>query len=268
MPVIALTAQQLSVVLRSLLNEHRIEIWAYSNVRNTWTFAVRASPGNFEQIESYMSEDGSGGDTITQPSPIIVSVATRKVNEQVQVGLAFADTTRFILGHAFFIDSDIYSNLENAIVQLAARECIFPNNCNFSEIFEGCGAVASPLQISEFHSQSILSDLVRLTSSDTIIGDEMALETKNAMSGLIKYLGLLSSDDNLGAFCLHQLNLSQFMRLDETALKALNIFPGATGGKATSLLGILDQCKTKQGSKLLDQWLRQPLLLEQEISNV
>jgi DNA mismatch repair protein MSH2 len=56
------------------------------------------------------------------------------------------------------------------------------------------------------------------------------------------------------------------MRLDASALRALNLMPSPQdGAKSMSLFGLLNKCKTAQGSRLLGQWLKQPLLDIQHI---
>lgn len=59
------------------------------------------------------------------------------------------------------------------------------------------------------------------------------------------------------------------MRLDASALTALNLMPSPREGsnKSMSLYGLLNKCKTAQGSRLLMQWLKQPLLSLEEIGN-
>lgn len=58
------------------------------------------------------------------------------------------------------------------------------------------------------------------------------------------------------------------MRLDASALTALNLMPSPQEGsnKAMSLYGLLNKCRTAQGSRLLMQWLKQPLLSLEEIN--
>ena len=60
-----------------------------------------------------------------------------------------------------------------------------------------------------------------------------------------------------------------FMKLDRATFNALNLFPptfgqsgvSANGGSATtSLYGLLNKCKTRMGSRRLQQWIRQPLV--------
>ena len=73
---------------------------------------------------------------------------------------------------------------------------------------------------------------------------------------------LLSDDSNFGCFLLRSIDLSEFMRLDAAASTALHLepSPGESGGRYSSLYGLLNQCQTPQGQRLLRQWIKQPLL--------
>lgn len=89
-----------------------------------------------------------------------------------------------------------------------------------------------------------------------------------AMQALLNYLSLTNDDKNFGQFSIRGHDLSQYMRLDHSALRALSVFPeaGQTGvHKSASLFGLLNQCKTPQGQRLLSQWLKQPLVNTHEI---
>jgi DNA mismatch repair protein MSH2 len=77
----------------------------------------------------------------------------------------------------------------------------------------------------------------------------------------------MRSDSNLKAFKFTPYDLSAYMKLDDTALRSLHLFPSSTGPKHTSLYGLLNECKTVQGSRLLEQWIRQPLLSKEMIEN-
>lgn len=72
----------------------------------------------------------------------------------------------------------------------------------------------------------------------------------------------MSDASNFGQYTLYQHNLSAYMRLDASALRALNLMPTANDGanKTMSLFGLLNKCKTALGTRLLAQWLKQPLL--------
>lgn len=106
-----------------------------------------------------------------------------------------------------------------------------------------------------------------------------------ALAALIQYLSLLTDDSNLGSYKLRTHDLSQYMRLDASALRALNLTESsgdivcksaigqttalnvrkASPTRNTTLLGLLNKCKTSQGTRLLGTWLKQPLVNLHEI---
>lgn len=90
----------------------------------------------------------------------------------------------------------------------------------------------------------------------------------SALSALLIYLSLLADPSLLGQFRLYQHDLSQYMKLDASAVKALNLMPSPSelgGNKNMSLYGLLNRCKTAQGQRLLARWLKQPLVNLHEI---
>lgn len=92
----------------------------------------------------------------------------------------------------------------------------------------------------------------------------------SALSALIITNSLLSDIRMHNMYRLHTHDLSQYMKLDASALKALNLMPAPNevGGsqKNMSVYGLLDKCKTAQGKRLLQRWLKQPLINLHEIS--
>jgi DNA mismatch repair ATPase MutS len=82
------------------------------------------------------------------------------------------------------------------------------------------------------------------------------------LAALMSHLCLLSNPQNFGAFSVRTHDLAQYMKLDASALAALNLLPApnGAGGKYGSLFGLLNRCKTAQGTRLLRVWLKQPLV--------
>ena len=122
---------------------------------------------------------------------------------------------------------------------------------------------------SDFGTKDIDQDLARLLRDERATNMLPQTELKLAMgsaAALIKYLGLMSDMLNFGQYQLYQHDLSQYMKLDSAALKALNLMPGPRdGSKNMSLYGLLNHCKTPIGTRLLAQWLKQPLMNAEEI---
>jgi DNA mismatch repair protein MSH2 len=145
--------------------------------------------------------------------------------------------------------------------------------------------------LAEFTTSNIEQDLNRLLkegSAATLPSFDQKLAMA-ATAALISYLGLLAQlsgpqddDDENGEdgesgkkaksgrgnrYAVVQHDLSQYMRLDASALRALNLVPGnAQEAKNMTLFGLLNKCKTAQGVRLLGQWLKQPLVNLHEIS--
>lgn len=130
-----------------------------------------------------------------------------------------------------------------------------------------------------------LFEVVVIAYSDALNHIIAVFDQKLAMAAcnaLIQYLDLLGSDIHRGAYELHSHDLSQYMKLDSSAVKALTLMPDPTlpgvasvsgmqvtgsivTGKAgkdssASLFGLLNKCKTGQGTRLLAMWLKQPLV--------
>ena len=263
-------------VFRNFLREalfklgKRIEIWASSG-RMQWKITKQASPGNLQDIE-----DELGGQL--ESAPIILAVkVTAKASQARNVGVCFADASVRELGVSEFLDNDLYSNFESLLIQVGVKECLIQADsqkkdvelAKLRSIADSCGVAVSERSISDFGTKDIEQDLARLLRDERAAGILPQTDLKLAMgsaAALIKYLGVLSDPSNFGQYQLYQHDLAQFMKLDAAALKALNLMPGPRdGSKNMSLYGLLNHCKTPVGSRLLAQWLKQPLMSLEEI---
>ncbi|KAK3687117.1 MSH2 protein [Vermiconidia calcicola] len=248
----------------------RIEILQTTG-RNQWKVVKQASPGNLQDVED---ELGSHVDS----APIILAVkVSAKASEARNVGVCFADASVRELGVSEFVDNDIYSNFESLLIQLGVKECLLQSDSTKKDaelqklraIADNCGCAISERAQGDFSNRDIEQDLTRLLRDEKAAGTLPQTDLKLAMSSaaaLIKYLGVMSDPTNFGEYQLYQHDLSQFMKLDSSALKALNLMPGPKdGSKTMNLYGLLNHCKTPVGSRLLAQWLKQPLMGLEEI---
>lgn len=93
----------------------------------------------------------------------------------------------------------------------------------------------------------------------------------SALSALIITNSLLADIKMHHRYRLHHHDLTQYMKLDASALKALNLMPAPNemgGSQSMSLYGLLNRCKTSQGKRLLQRWLKQPLVNLHEIGKL
>ncbi|KAF9432494.1 MutS-like protein, partial [Entomortierella beljakovae] len=254
----------------ALLNRQmRVEIWAAEpRKQNAWNVVKRASPGNMQDMEDLLFAH-----TDMTASPIVMAVKVQTGGDQRTVGVCFADATLRELGISEFIDNDLYSNFESLVIQLGVKECLIMADegqkdyelTKLKTILQLCDIVVTERKKSEFSIKDVEQDYNRLLEEDISIAALPEFELKNAMAAsacVIKYLSLLTDETNFGQYALRNHDLSQYMKLDASAVRALNLMPGPQDGanKSMSLYGLLNKCKTTQGGRMLGQWLKQPLM--------
>ena len=268
-------------VFRNFLREvlfrlnKRIEIWGSTSGRH-WKLIKQASPGNLQDVEDDLGSVG-GLASMDLAAPIILSVKlSAKATEARHVGVCFADASVRELGVSEFLDSEVYSNFESLVIQLGVKECLVQVDSarkdvelgKIRAIADSCSIAVSERPVADFGVKDIDQDLSRLLRNDTgamLPQTDLKLAMGSA-AALIKYLGVMTDPSNFGQYQLYQHDLSQYMKLDAAALRALNLMPGPRdGAKSMSLFGVLNHCKTPVGSRLLAQWLKQPLMDSTEI---
>ncbi|KAI2635754.1 DNA mismatch repair protein msh-2 [Hypomontagnella submonticulosa] len=275
LPSVTMTVTVFRQFLREALFKlgKRVEIYASSGGRMNWKIVKQASPGNLQDVE-----DELGGQFESAPMILAVKISA-KASEARSVGVCFADASVRELGVSEFLDNDLYSNFEALLIQLGVKECLVqfdkaekgkdPELTKLKQIIDNCGVAIAERPGGDFGTKDIEQDLARLLKDErsaTLLPQTDLKLAMGSAAALIKYLSVLQDPSNFGQYQLYQHDLSQFMKLDAAALKALNLMPGARdGAKTMSLFGLLNHCRTPVGSRLLSQWLKQPLMDKKEI---
>ncbi|KAF9788606.1 DNA mismatch repair protein [Thelephora terrestris] len=303
LPSVSMNQMQATGFLREALTSKqlRVEIWAQEssgkkNAKAQFKLEKEASPGNLQAVEDLLFVN-----TELSSAPIVMAIklatttsvpgATAQA-KSTGVGVAFADTSTRELGVADFVDNDLFANIETLVIQLSVKEALIASGTKsgntdkdlevnkLKQVLERCGVVITERKPSEFSTKNIQDELVKLLASSsmpstssadasTLIPQLSLPIAPAALSCLVSYLSLFSDPSNHGAYAIRTHDLSQYMRLDASALRALNLVDMATmGGSSTrnsSLLGLLNKCKTGQGTRLLGIWLKQPLINMHEI---
>ncbi|KAI8321206.1 DNA mismatch repair protein [Martensiomyces pterosporus] len=254
----------------------RVEIYSpHDSKQSNWRVSRTASPGNLQEVEEMLFSTSE-----IATAPMVMSVVLKNTANQMQLGVAFIDPAQRAIGVCEFIDNDVLSNLESLVIQLSIKECLVEQDTSGRQlehsklvgVLERCGVVVTECKRAQFSDSNIVQDLGRLLGSEVPVASLPETDRKLAMKALasvIQYLNLLMVDMGANHYTIYTHNLAQYMKLDASAVQALNLVPAPQDGasKTMSLQGLLNRCKTSQGQRLLEQWLKQPLLSVEEIED-
>ncbi|KAH3681089.1 hypothetical protein WICPIJ_007949 [Wickerhamomyces pijperi] len=231
-----------------------------------------ATPGNLTSVEDLINMNG-----VTSGS-CVLALKVNQVAEGRSIGFSFIDIQEKCIIIDSLLDNELYSNLESLLIQVDAKEVLITTPVNDSDpdylkltgVIDRCDVPVTELKASDFSGKDVEQDLSRL------LADELSLSISDAAnntiglgccSAVMKYLGLLSDDANYGKYDLRSHSLEQFMKLDSSAVKALNLFAMGKSStvKNSNIFDLLNHCKSISGSRLLHQWIKQPLLNHEDI---
>lgn len=226
-------------LLRDLLLYNRTSIELYEFEVNKWTKAIEASPGNITQVIDLMNNELDISST-----SMLLAISSASSNEPYHFNAACCDPTLFTISTTDFIDTPTLCNFESLITQTMPSEIIFFG-----------------IQDSIVKTMKVISDKFQIPQSiieNTKVVDYGQFPNTKSMKALLSTLTI-----NLSEFKHQHFQLHEFMTVDYSAVNALNIFPEDKSpkiGLPTSLYQLLNDCVTPMGSRLLHQYLQQPLL--------
>ena len=278
LPYVTLTKLSGESLMRDLLlnKQHKVEMYVQAAAAGSWKVDKRGSPGNLQEFEDLLFDEmgggGGGSDFIVSPIVMALKLSLGSAGQRI-VGVAFIDAADRSMGLVELQDTDLFSNLESLIIQLSVKECLFPTDVESSTVaydFEKMRQVLTRCDVVITNKpyvdcgdgmpelQALIKDPAQNIPAN--IADYPC--AVSAMSWLVDHLDLMSEGGYRNQFTFRIHTHSQFMRLDSSAIKALHLTHTSAMGsnKSMSLYGLLDQCITAQGSRLLYQYLRQPLI--------
>ena len=259
-----------------LVKQYRVEIWRKNSKTNEWTMANHGSPGNLSQFEDvlYSNEDDQTRNPICDPGLISVQITTEdNINKLCS---AFVDKTarNFLVSTLAFKDN--FTDFEALLIHLGPKECLIPASggnrdyyTKLAAILERNNILVTERKKADFNIDSDCAELNKLIkkNNDQNVANMVELKEKNvvgSLNSLIRYLDLLSDESNDNNFKIKEYNLNNYLKMDSGAFRSLNLLPpnqgSAMANKNHSVYGVLNKCCTTQGQRLLNQWIKQPLI--------
>lgn len=287
LPSVSISFRLFETILRDLLldrTDFKVEIFEGSG--SNFRLSKTGTPGKLGEFEDVLFSTNE-----MQDSPVVMAVQfLLKENERL-VGLSFVDMTKRVLGCTEFLDDDQFTNLESAMISLGCKEMVIPleggnspDGKKLRDVILRCNCLVTEKKKSTFKSRDVEGDLARLlkggggknsslSSSSSSSHPPLfqgSLESElsaGSLASLLSYTELLTEDSNYGKFTLQPFSLNTYMRLDSSALRALNVLESKTdANKNFSLFGLMNRTSTAgMGKRLLNRWLKQPLLDVKEI---
>ena len=251
-----------------LVRHFRVEIFKFVAGRGgsapSYSLEVRASPGNIATIEHILY--GEGGDSGARDTNYLLGVKVNPAQEggQLSLGLAAVDTCLNVVRVIDFKDTpDMFSSLEAFLVQLGPREVLLPESDNklikkISELVTRNKILVTDRSSKDFSplTEMELKQMFSSKSRTDLLKSENL--SSGALNAVFNYLNLDTSQER--KFSLEPLSSSTHMKLANRTLTSLNVFPSPSNPNAPSLFSILNRTRTAGGARLLQQWLKQPLL--------
>ncbi|MEE0946442.1 MAG: DNA mismatch repair protein MutS [Acutalibacteraceae bacterium] len=182
-------------------------------------------------------------------------------------GICFADAST---GEAYLTElsgQSLSSMIADEIGRFAPKEILLPDDYENDSVLKNLTLnnfeyVVSKRSKSEFDikvSESVILSHFRVISVQNLgFGGEAA---ESALGAVIRYLYETGITGNIAVNQVKFYVGSQFMRLDMTAIRNLEIIETMRSkSRKGSLLWVLDKTQTAMGKRLMKSWLEQPLM--------
>lgn len=264
------------LLIRDCLLQHGAGVAYYEKQGGTYQCVQQGTPGNVSDFEATLFEFGESEVQLASSGAILLTLVPGET-VALRVGFAVLNTTLRSISVAEFTDALQLVNLDSVISQHNLRELYIPSPFVSSEmetsvrrLCERCNISIQTLPKKLFSADSVnfqrkLSEILRVPEEKMSLVEQPLAAA--ALSALLTHQKL-DDETDLGAFRLRLVIPSNFLKLDAAAIYALHLLP--QGGRSssefsdksllpTTIFGWLNRCATGMGSRLMRQWLLQPL---------
>lgn len=128
------------------------------------------------------------------------------------------------------------------------------------ENYTGTVTLREEIQISPVHTSALILKHFNIISTENL-GLKQESAVTGALGGIITYLYETGVSGNISVKKVNIYSEDEYMRLDMTAIRNLEISETMrSGSKKGSLLWVMDKTRTPMGKRLLRNWIEKPLL--------
>ncbi|CAN6445983.1 unnamed protein product [Victoria cruziana] len=245
--------------------DHTLEL--YEGSGSNWRLSKVGTPGNIGSFEDVLFANNDMDD-----SPAIVALSPIFRENECLIGLAYVDLTKRTMGIAEFLDDSQFTNVESALVALGCKECLLPAEFrkaveakHLNDALGRCNLLVTERKKAEFRSKDLVPDLGRLVKGSVEPAKDLVanlVHASGALGALLSYVDLLAEESNYNSYTMQHHKLCNYMKLDSAAMRALSVLESKTdANKNFSLFGIINRtCTAGMGKRLLNRWLKQPLV--------
>lgn len=221
---------------------------------------------------------------MTEESVVHVAIQFGSNNSQRRVGAAVRRRVgaTWLIELFDFLDNEQFSSFDSFLIQIG-RCFIFmvdesesglskSENRKISNILSDrdgieVSYVKKALYFRKAEVGPALLKLIGSTTHNINVAEHERPFAYSCVDCLVQRLSLLHDEDSIGNYDLRLSSINAAMRLDSAAAEAVNLLPRPDHpSQFGSLFGVLNRCKTKMGSRMLERWLRQPLVDAVEIN--
>ncbi|ETN84906.1 MutS domain V protein [Necator americanus] len=211
--------------VRELLMFLRYRIELYGLEQDQWILKAKGTIGNLGDFEDIVGDVPGCGNVI-----MAIKIGSGEDNT---VSVCFVDLMEFRVLTSEFIDSPLFSHVEQCIVGIAPRECLVyvdNGNCQFSgkdrpkklsALLKKVGVLetktASMVEICDWEE---VSNIFRTGCDYASLSESI----KRCLCGLYNYLKMTEQEAYLNKFSLSDFRTSGFMQIDAGAVRALELF--------------------------------------------
>jgi DNA mismatch repair protein MutS len=180
-------------------------------------------------------------------------------------GVALLDVSTGEFTAAEIVGSESRQALRDELTVLRPREILLPADCE--EVASLIASLRIPARVTRLDEWTFQRDSARRTLVEQLqtqslqgFGLEAHAAAVSAAGGLVHYLRDTQKGDLAHVRSISYRTGADYLHVDPTTLKNLEIVEASDGGRSGSLLHVIDRTVTSMGGRLLRGWLLRPLL--------